>query len=46
MLAAPPDAMRALLAHIDEEYGSMEACLETLGVDAARRARLQKACLT
>tara|TARA_R110002124_G_scaffold15982_3_gene68561 strand:- start:6497 stop:7249 length:753 start_codon:yes stop_codon:yes gene_type:complete len=40
ILASPPDTMRAVLAHVDEVYGGPVSYLDSIGVDAARRARL------
>lgn len=45
ILAAPPEAMRALLEHIQREHGSMEALLDSLGVGPERRAAMRAACL-
>jgi hypothetical protein len=33
-LAAPPEAMDRLLAHVNSEYGSMTGYVKSIGIDA------------
>ena len=43
---APESAIRAVLRRLESEHGSVEAYLDSIGVDAARRKRLAEALLT
>jgi protein tyrosine/serine phosphatase len=43
---APESAIRTVLRRLESEHGSVEAYLDSIGVDAARRKRLAEALLT